>query len=43
MEPHGPDDADDNGPLDGSWNGHHGKILNLKGNAALNAASFRNG
>ncbi|KAF2108392.1 hypothetical protein BDV96DRAFT_692759 [Lophiotrema nucula] len=23
MEPHGPADADDNGPLDGSWNGHH--------------------
>lgn len=23
MEPHGPGDADDNGPLDGSWNGHH--------------------
>ncbi|KAH7391032.1 hypothetical protein DE146DRAFT_758457 [Phaeosphaeria sp. MPI-PUGE-AT-0046c] len=23
MEPHGPEDADDNGPLDGSWNGHH--------------------
>lgn len=25
MEPHDPSDADDNGPLDGSWNGHHGK------------------
>ncbi|KAH6643882.1 hypothetical protein C7974DRAFT_407591 [Boeremia exigua] len=23
MEPHGPEDADDNGPLDGSWNGYH--------------------
>lgn len=27
MEPHEQTDADDNGPLDGSWNGHHGKQL----------------
>jgi hypothetical protein len=40
MEPHGPEDADDNGPLDGSWNGHHGKILNHESNATLNASSF---
>lgn len=26
MEPHSPSDADDNGPLDGSWNGHHGRM-----------------
>lgn len=25
LEIHGPDDADDLGPLDGGWNGHHGK------------------
>jgi hypothetical protein len=25
MEPHDITDADDNGPLDGSWNGYHGK------------------
>jgi hypothetical protein len=25
MEPHDVTDADDNGSLDGSWNGHHGK------------------
>lgn len=24
MEPHEQTDPDDNGPLDGSWNGHHG-------------------
>lgn len=27
MEPHDQSDSDDNGPLDGSWNGHHGKQL----------------
>jgi hypothetical protein len=26
MEPHDVTDADDNSPLDGSWNGHHGRI-----------------
>lgn len=25
LEIHGPNDADDLGPLDGGWNGHHGK------------------
>lgn len=39
MEPHGPGDADDNGPLDGSWNGHHGKIPIPWNNVALNANS----
>ena len=24
-EPHDPSDPDDLGPLDGSWNGHHGE------------------
>jgi hypothetical protein len=27
MEPHEPTDPDDNGPGDGSWNGHHGEYL----------------
>jgi hypothetical protein len=40
MEPHGPGDADDNGPLDGSWNGHHGKKPNPKSKAILDASSF---
>lgn len=43
MEPHGPEDADDNGPLDGSWNGHHGKILDPESNVILNAGSFLSG
>ena len=25
MEPHEPSDSDELGPLDGGWNGHHGK------------------
>lgn len=29
MEPHEQTDPDDNGPLDGSWNGHHGKPPSL--------------
>jgi hypothetical protein len=26
IEPHEPDEADVTGPLDGGWNGHHGKF-----------------
>src|SRR5262245_17215474 len=31
MEPHEQTDADDNGPLDGSWNGHHGETFFASG------------
>lgn len=40
MEPHGPNDADDNGPLDGSWNGHHGKTSELGGGVTSNTRLF---
>jgi hypothetical protein len=43
MEPHGPGDADDNGPLDGSWNGHHGKSPNFASKTTLHASLFLRG
>jgi hypothetical protein len=40
MEPHGPGDADDNGPLDGSWNGHHGKLPTVEASRLWTNARF---
>jgi hypothetical protein len=38
MDPHGPNDADDNGWLDGNWNGHHGKTPKLGGEVTSNTS-----